>query len=61
MLHICDIDTSEKICISFMSILILKDQTSPKFEAVNNNNKTQNTRFQIGFMFSFRPSGLLPD
>lgn len=35
MLYICDFDTSEKIFISVMSHFIQKDQTTPKFEAVN--------------------------
>lgn len=60
MLYICDFDTSEKIFISFMSNFILKDQTTPKFEAVK-KKKIKTTKFQIGFMFSFPPSGLLPD
>lgn len=60
MLYICDFDTSERISISFMSNFTLKDQTTPKFEAVNKKN-IKPTEFQIGFMFSFPPSGLLPD
>lgn len=60
MLYICDIDTSERIRISF----ILK--TSPKFEAVNKNNnnkkttKRKETKFQVDFMFSFPQDSCQP-
>lgn len=60
MLCICDFDTSEKIFITSMSNFILKDQTTPKFEAVNKKN-IKPAKFQMGFMFSFPPSGNLPD
>lgn len=60
MFYICDFDKRERISISFMSNFILKDQTTLKFEAVNKKN-IKPTEFRIGFMFSFPPSGLLPN